>query len=374
MPSEFVPPQMIGRSAELQLLLERIGRYNTVVVGPPGTGKSTLLRAYVERYGDKHYPLVFLEGRHLSKDSDPDTLIWKRFRDDKSRAMHRPLIVIDGLDECDPSSPVVRMIDESMHSIDAQVLISTRPFSHQIFQSAQIGHDFAVVNLSALAEAEIAQFLKHYDVKHTSDQLQRLARLSDGNALIVSLVASQLSSSTLSWDQIESAFAEFDCPGILLPSGLPAKSLQKESGIFVSDVAVTNANIWNEIQSRPEVLRELPPRKFEETVAEMLEKQGYTVELTPASKDGGFDIYVASKQALGKFLYLVECKRYTPPNKVGVHFIRALHGVVQKTQANAGMLVTTSFFTRGAKEYADETMYTLQLHDFLALKKWLKLL
>ena len=374
MPSEFVRPQMIGRSAELQLLLEKIGRCNTVVVGPPGSGKSALLHAYVERYGENHYPLVLLEGRHLSKDSDPDSLLWKRFRDDKSHVKHRPLIVIDGLDECDPSSPVVRLIGESMRSIDAQFLISTRPFSHVIFQSAQIWHDCAVVNLSALAEAEIAQFLKQYNVKHTSDQLHRLARLSDGNALIVSLVASQLSSGTLAWDQIESAFAEFDCPGILLPSGLPAKSLLKESSIFVSDVKVINANIWNEIKSRPEALREMPPRKFEEIVAEMLEKQGYTVELTPASKDGGFDIYVASKQSLGSFLYLVECKRYTPPNKVGVHLVRALHGVVQKTRANAGMLVTTSFFTHGAQQYADETCYTLHLHDFLALKRWLQLL
>ncbi len=181
MPNEFIPPQMIGRTAELQLLLDRIGRYNTVVVGPPGTGKSTLLRAYVEQYGDRHYPLVFLEGRHLSKDSDPDALIWKRFRDDKSRERHRPLIVIGGLDECDPSSPVVQMIDGSMRSIDAQILISTRPFSHQIFQSAQFGHDFAVVNLSALSEAEIAQFLKEYDVKHSSDQLQQLARCGNGD-------------------------------------------------------------------------------------------------------------------------------------------------------------------------------------------------
>jgi Restriction endonuclease/NACHT domain len=373
-PSESLPPQMIGRSEELQLLLERVGSHNTVVVGPAGVGKSTLLRTYVERYGKKHQPLVFLEGRYLTRDSDPDTLIWKQFRDNASNTRHKPLIVIDGLDECEPSSPIVRMIDESMRSINAQFLISTRPFSHQIFQTAQIGQDYSVVELSSFLESEIDQLLKRYGVKHTTEQLQFLKGLSGGNALIVSLVASQLRSGSLGWGQLESAFSEFDCSGILLPSGLPAKALQKESGIFVSDIAVTNENIWNEIKDRPETLRELPPRKFEEIVAEMLEKQGYTVELTPASKDGGFDIYVASKQALGKFMYLVECKRYTPPNKVGVHLVRALHGVVQKTQANAGMLVTTSFFTRGAKEYADETMYTLHLHDFIELKKWLKLL
>lgn len=95
----------------------------------------------------------------------------------------------------------------------------------------------------------------------------------------------------------------------------------------------------------------------------MLEKQGYSVELTPVSKDGGFDIYVAKKETLGSFLYLVECKRFVPPNRVGVHLIRSLHGVVEKLRANAGMMVTTSFFTSGAQEYANELNYTLHLHD-----------
>ncbi len=112
-------------------------------------------------------------------------------------------------------------------------------------------------------------------------------------------------------------------------------------------------------------------RKFEELVAELLEKQGYSVKLTPPSKDGGFDMYAAKHEVLGQFLYFVECKRYAPPNKVGVQVVRALHGVVQQQRANAGIIATTSFFTRGAKEYQDEMKYQLQLRDYVELQKWL---
>ena len=96
------------------------------------------------------------------------------------------------------------------------------------------------------------------------------------------------------------------------------------------------------LDKSPDLLFQLPSRRFEELVAEILEKQGYEVDLTPASGDGGFDMYAAKKDGLGNFLYLVECKRYTPPNKVGVEIIRAVNGVVQAKQATAGAVVTTS--------------------------------
>lgn len=372
-----VPP-IIGRTHELQSLLERLAHrhVNTVVVGPPGSGKSTLLRAYAQQFGDRHSPLVFVNGRDLTEDSDPQSIIDKTVHVDGTRSNDpaiRPLVVIDGLDESHPASPALALVT-SMRSVDAQFLISTRPYSHQIFNSVQAGNDFELISLSEHTRDDISLFLQQSSVAYSPEQLQRLVSVSNGSPLIASLVASQLRLGTLTWNQLETAFAEFEYPGILLPDGRPSSLLHNESRVFVSDVASTNENIWRELQRHPERLRELPSRKFEEIVATMLEKQGYEVQLTPASKDGGFDIYVASKQALGSFLYLVECKRYTPPNKVGVHLVRALHGVVQKTRANAGMLVTTSFFTHGAQQYADETTYTLHLHDFLALKKWLHLL
>ena len=86
----------------------------------------------------------------------------------------------------------------------------------------------------------------------------------------------------------------------------------------VVDVSSTNEEILRLLKNEPDLVWKLPPRKFEEIVAEILDRQGYQIELTPASGDGGFDIYAARKDGLGRFLYLVECKRYVPPNKVGV--------------------------------------------------------
>ena len=112
-------------------------------------------------------------------------------------------------------------------------------------------------------------------------------------------------------------------------------------------------------------------RKFEELVAELLSRKGFKVELTPPSKDGGFDMYAAKSDTLGRFLFLVECKRYSQTNKVGVNIVRALHGVVQDKKANAGVVVTTSFFTAGAKEFQDRHKFQLHLHDYLELRRWL---
>ena len=101
-------------------------------------------------------------------------------------------------------------------------------------------------------------------------------------------------------------------------------------------------------------------------------KQGYETELTPASYDGGFDIYAVKQEGIVKFLYLVECKRYSPPNKVVIEIVRALYGVVQRQRANAGVIVTTSYyFTSGAKEFQEELKYQMHLQDYIVLHQWL---
>ena len=363
---------------ELESALDTLSarRRNMIIVGPPGCGKTLLLHAYVEKFKNHHSAIVFIRGRELRADHVAELMLEEiahygpAFSNDRSR---RPLLVIDGLDEA-PSDSSMRRVIDGMRGVDAQFLMASRPFSHELFDSVAAGHEFDVLRLFGFSEAELSALLERHGVPHSTSEVERLHKLSAGIPLIASLVASQLESGLLTWDRLDTSLDEFVWPGILRADGRPADLVGRESRVVMSDVAAANEDILSELKRHPERMRELTPRKFEELVAAILARQGYEVELTPASNDGGFDLYVASKESLGSFLYVVECKRFTPPNKVGVQLVRALHGVVRKTRANAGILVTSSFFTRGAANYADETMFELHLHDFLALKRWLGLL
>lgn len=140
-------------------------------------------------------------------------------------------------------------------------------------------------------------------------------------------------------------------------------------------IVTISKDLWGWIIGRlsrsPEDLHTMHPRKFEELVAELLDRDGYDVQLTPSSGDGGRDILARHHDSMGSRLYLVECKRYRPDRPVEVHFVRSLFGVVAKGNATAGMLVTTSHFSSGAIKLRDELQYRLTLKDFGDLTLWL---
>ncbi|HEY5503826.1 MAG TPA: restriction endonuclease [Sedimentisphaerales bacterium] len=144
-----------------------------------------------------------------------------------------------------------------------------------------------------------------------------------------------------------------------------------ESKQFVSNIVAVSDEFLRKLQSDPKLLHELSPRFFEEVVAEILKKLNYEVTLTRYSKDGGKDIIAKKKDHLGTFLFFVECKRYAPNKPIGVGLVRQLNGVVQAGQATAGILVTTSFFTRGAKEFQKKIEYQMSLKDPSAIQAWL---
>lgn len=126
------------------------------------------------------------------------------------------------------------------------------------------------------------------------------------------------------------------------------------------------------LQKQPETIFSLPPRRFEEILAELLEARGMKVELTQASKDGGRDILARMDTDIGKILCLVEAKRYAQDRKVGVELVRQLYGVFCDHVATKAMLVTTSTFTKGAKEFQQRHEYEMSLKDYADVQKWIK--
>jgi HJR/Mrr/RecB family endonuclease len=141
-------------------------------------------------------------------------------------------------------------------------------------------------------------------------------------------------------------------------------------------IAVVSFEAWTRIIAQlsesPELLHKLPPRKFEELIAELLHRDGLEVHLTPQSRDGGRDILAFQRTTVGKHLYLVECKRHGPANPVGVSIVQRLYGVVTQERATAGLIVTTSRFTKDALSFAGTVQHQLGLKDYEALKAWLK--
>jgi hypothetical protein len=138
------------------------------------------------------------------------------------------------------------------------------------------------------------------------------------------------------------------------------------------ELGFINEELVKFLAAHPEYLRTLDPRRFEELVAELFRDFGYDVVLTPKSKDGGLDIRVMRKESVGTLLYLIECKRYAQEKPVGVDIVRGLYGVATSERASGGLIVTTSHFTRGAKEFADKNRYQLSLRDYKDLLNWLK--
>ncbi len=142
------------------------------------------------------------------------------------------------------------------------------------------------------------------------------------------------------------------------------------------NIILASENTWsNLIESlhlRPEGLYSLSPRKFEELIAELLHREGMIIHLLPETRDGGRDILAITEDSLGRHLYYVECKRFAKNRPVNVGLVRALFGAVEKDRATAGLLVTTSYFSRDANNFREEIKHRMSFKDYTNLIEWLK--
>lgn len=122
----------------------------------------------------------------------------------------------------------------------------------------------------------------------------------------------------------------------------------------------------------PEERFRLNPRVFEETVAELLDKMGYDVRLTPRTGDKGRDVIASIKTPTAPILMLVECKRYAPNRLVGPEPITRLWYRMFDDHANLAMVITTSRFQPIAKETAINRGYQISLKEGEDFIQWLR--
>ena len=125
------------------------------------------------------------------------------------------------------------------------------------------------------------------------------------------------------------------------------------------------------LRQNPHEIYRLPPRRFEELVAEILASFNWRVHLTQPTRDGGYDIFAISCDISGfESSWVVECKRYGPDKPVGISVVRELYAVKSDLRAANAIVATTSRFTDVVREYKS-SRYDLQLRDFQGVVEWI---
>jgi len=143
-----------------------------------------------------------------------------------------------------------------------------------------------------------------------------------------------------------------------------------DAGILVVH-AITD-EVLSSLAREPTLMHQLDPRKFEEFVARLLERQGCEVTLTKRTRDGGYDILGRTKAGAASLTFVAECKRYAPHNRVGVEIIRGVYGVTELHRANYGLVVTSSSFSRDAKQETLRIGPRMQLAEYTDVCQWLQ--
>lgn len=114
-------------------------------------------------------------------------------------------------------------------------------------------------------------------------------------------------------------------------------------------------------------LRDSDPEFFEQAVVDLLLRMGYggaeqRGRRIGGSGDGGVD-GVIDQDALGLDRIYVQAKRYADGNNVGRETIQAFVGALHGVGASRGVFITTSTFTSGAKQYAENVPSRIILID-----------
>lgn len=170
--------------------------------------------------------------------------------------------------------------------------------------------------------------------------------------------------------RLNNGLSQLRTPTLLDASGNPFDA-DRRSQVLQLIVETTLDDLITQLRKSPSELYRLSSRKFELLVARLLEKEGFDVEVTPATRDGGKDVIAKLRTAAGSFIVYVECKRYAPDRPVGVSVARELVGVVHMDQATAGLLVTTSSFSKPVYRLRDGMPHRLDLKAYADLVAWL---
>jgi restriction system protein len=351
--------RFVGREVELARLGDLLfgsAPRAVCVTGLFGIGKSALAARFASLHRN-----AFPGGIHVAIATPFESLVDTVERN-VSNSADPYLLILDGLELRPQEAIATEFITLRRRHRNARLLATAR-------YSPARGTVDDVLALPPLSPLEAAEFLAQLPAVRVSPDHLYAATL--GNPRSITVAMDLLRQAVVTPSDLLRRFQAFTSPGVIISDDLQKPVAGVEHARIQADVVQVSREFFRRLHENPDLLYELTPRGFEDLVAELLHRLNYEVTLTPASRDGGKDIYAAKKDHLGTFLYIVECKRYARDRRVGVGLVRQLNGVVQAEQATAGILATTSFFTQDAKEFQRTLAFQISLKDYIGIQEWL---
>ena len=148
-------------------------------------------------------------------------------------------------------------------------------------------------------------------------------------------------------------------------------SWRQEEKPLIQKVSLINNDLLSILETDPEQFYVLDPYKFEEGVAELLEKYGFGIEMTGKTWDEGVDFFAVKKDILTN-LFIVLCKRYKRERLVRIGEVRELYGIKGHFAATKALMATTSFYTKPSRVFEEKHKWEIELKDYHDLLKLLK--
>lgn len=103
-------------------------------------------------------------------------------------------------------------------------------------------------------------------------------------------------------------------------------------------------------------VQQVAPTFFEIIVVDLLVAMGYSGEngeakVTTRTNDGGID-GIINQDPLGTSTVYIQAKRYKEENTIGRPAIQSFYGALAAVNADRGVFITTSSFSKGAQDFA----------------------
>lgn len=372
----------IGRAREIERIHQAFhsGRRFVFITGSGGVGKTILTQHYMALYHAEYEIAKIIQCQELYSPEDYLTNFMHLKKGKKS------LLIIDGLEYVNEGIQR-KLLQQLVHLCNSNpssnfIVVarnSSLLFTSHIQEKIQVLS--YTLNLTDLSFPEACIFLNSLlssdNINLNQNVYEHIYRISHGHPLMLTLFARTITNANLNESQILNIHPIYrnlivDKNGNTISTSTNSSAIQK---IKTHTIYVVE-NSMESLARFPHRMYDLTPRQFEEVIAELYQKCGYTVELTKQTRDGGKDIYLAHKNDIGTFLYLVQCKKYSKDHPVGVSVLREIYGVqTSEPQKPSGSIIaTTSHFTRDAHNFIAERQleYQMYLHDFDFISRLLR--